>query len=364
MAPKKQKVASKPEFELAPGKFVGGDHPCFVLAEAGINHQGRVDLAKELIKVAKEQGADGVKFQKRNVDRILTAEGLAKPYDNANSFAPEGDRTYGAHKRALELDFDAWREMKAYADEIGILFTASGWDEDSVDFLDALGVPFFKMASADLTNYPLLEHTAKKGKPMIISSGMVDMATVEGAVGFLKQFTSNIVLLQCTSTYPCKAETVNLRVMETYRQTFPDVVIGYSGHENGIAISTAAATMGAKLIERHFTLDRTWKGGDHAASLEPTGLGKLIRDIHTVEEALGDGVKVQQPGEQAVLVKLAKSIVSAVDIPAGTTLTREMLTTKGPGDGIGPMRMAEVVGKKTTRAIKADCKMVDADVAW
>lgn len=321
-------------------------------------------LAKDLIRVAKEQGADCVKFQKRNVDRILTAEGLAKAYDNPNSFAPEGNRTYGAHKRALELDEAAWKEMKAYADQVGILFTASGWDEDSVDFLDRLGCPFFKVASADLTNYPLLEHTAKKGKPMLMSSGMADMATVSAAIAHVQKWTKKICMMQCTSTYPCKAETINLKVIKTYQEAFPDVVIGYSGHENGISISTAAATLGAKVIERHFTLDRTWKGGDHAASLEPAGLGKLIRDIHTIEAALGDGVKVQMPGEQACLVKLCKSLVSAVDIPAGTVITREMLTTKGPGDGIRPQRIGQVLGKKTAKHIKADLVMHEGDIAW
>lgn len=346
--------------EIAPGVFVGGANPCFVLAEAGINHNGEMENAKLLIDLAKLCGADAVKFQKRTVERILTKEGLEKPYDNENSFG----KTYGEHKRFLEFNKQQFQELKNYADQQKILFTASGWDEESVDLLDEIGVPFFKVASADLTNFPLLEHTAKKGKPMIISTGMADMATVENSVKFLSQFTKDIVILHCTSVYPCKPHQLNLRVIETYLDKFgKDYVVGYSGHENGIALSMAAAVMGAKVIERHFTLDRTMKGGDHAASLEMGGLQRLCRDIHTFEGALGDGVKIMFPEEKPIFSKLAKSVVSAVAIPKGTVITREMLTTKGPGTGISPMYLEGCVGKKATKDLEADVVIYDADLA-
>lgn len=339
-----------PEIELCPNRMVGTNHKVFVIAEAGINHQGDVQIAKELIKSAKLVGADCVKFQKRTINRILTKEGLQKPYLNSNSFGP----TYGQHKEALELSFDQFWELKEYADQLGIFFTASGWDEESVDFLDQLGVPFFKMASADLTNFPLLEHTAKKGKPMVISTGMADMETVLRAYHLISKYNSRIIILQCTSTYPAAFQDINLKVLETYQKEFPEAVIGYSGHEKGIAISLAACVMGAKVVERHFTLDRTMKGGDHAASLEPNGLEKLIRDIRAYELARGDGIKRRLPSEEACFLKLSKSVVSQCKIYPGEILVPEMLTTKGPGSGISPMDIPKILGKTIKETIEED----------
>ncbi len=338
------------EFELYPGRWVGANHSVYIIAEAGINHQGDVEIAKKLIKHAKECGADCVKFQKRTISRILTKEGLDKPYINNNSFGP----TYGKHKEALELSFENFAELKRYADEMDIIFTASGWDEESVDFLDMLGVPFFKMASADLTNFPLLEHTAKKSKPIIISTGMASMDIVKRAVELVRWFNPRIILMQCTSTYPAEFEDINLRVIQTYQSVFPDVVVGYSGHEKGIAMTLAACVLGAKVVERHFTLDRTMKGGDHAASLEPAGFNKMVRDIRAYEVALGDGVKRIVDAEKPIFIKLAKSVVSRVSIKAGDVIEREMLTTKGPGNGISPMDINEVVGKRAKYDIEGD----------
>lgn len=336
-------------------KFIGEDYPCFFIAEAGINHNGQMNKAKELIDMAKRCGADCVKFQKRTISRILTKEGLEKPYVNDRSFGA----TYGEHKDFLEMSFDQFHEMKAYADSIGILFTASGWDEDSVDFLFDLGVPFFKMASADLTNFPLLVHTAKKGLPMIISTGMADMDIVCKAYDLVSKYNNDIVILQCTSSYPTLDEDIHLNVIQTYKKRFPNAVIGYSGHERGIAISIGAVALGARLIERHFTLDRTMKGGDHAASLEETGLKRLIRNIHIIEKARGGYEKKRWPNEEKCFLKLSKSLVSMCVIPKGTKVTREMLTTKGPGRGISPMRMDEIIGMIAKEDIDEDVVLVD-----
>lgn len=341
-------------------RHIGEGHPTFVIAEAGINHQGEVSIAKELIKKAKECGADAVKFQKRSINRILTREGLDAPYDNPNSFG----KTYGEHKLALELSEADYKELKAFCDDNDIIFCASGWDEESIDFLDELGMAFFKMASADLTNLPLLIHTAQKGKPIILSSGMADMERVRTAYDAIKEINDQVALLQCTSTYPTVFEEINLNVITTFKKEFPDAVIGYSGHEKGIAIPPVAVGLGAKIVERHFTLDRTMKGGDHAASLEPTGFEKMVRDIRHTEEALGGFTKEVQESELPIFKKLAKSIVSTKAIPEGATITADMLTTKGPGSGISPTKMSEVVGKKTTRAISADEVMKDGDVQW
>jgi len=264
----------------------------------------------------------------------------------------------------LELSEEAFIELKRYAEEMGMLFSASGWEKESVDFLDSIDVPFFKMASADLTNFPLLIHTAQKGRPMFISTGMSDMETVRRAVALVREYNDQIVLLQCTSTYPAKLEDLNLNVITTYIEEFPDCVIGYSGHENGIAMSLCSVVLGAKVVERHFTLDRTMKGGDHAASLEKDGLFKLIRDIQSFYKAKGSFEKKMIESEIPVFQKLSKSVVSAIPIPKGTVITREMVTTKGPGTGISPMKLDELIGKRTTRDIPEDVVMKDSDIEW
>jgi len=341
-------------------KQVGDNEPTYIIAEIGINHQGDVEIARKLIKEAAAAGADAVKFQKRNIERILTREGLDTPYENRNSFG----KTYGEHKYALELSEAEYHELKHYANELEVDFIASGWDEESVDFLDDLGVPFFKMASADLSNIPLLVHTARKGRPMILSTGMADMDMVREAVQAIEPFKVPLAILQCTSTYPSVFDEINLQVLNTYGREFPTAVIGYSGHELGIAITEAAVALGAKIVERHFTLDRTMKGGDHAASLEPGGFGKLVRDIRHIEAAMGSGVKDLQASEAPIKKKLAKSVVSAVEIPSGTVLRLDMLTTKGPGTGISPARLQDIIGKKVVRDLPADVVLNDDDIAW
>ena len=341
-------------------KNVGDGHPAFIVAEIGINHQGDVNIARDLIQKAKECGADAVKFQKRSLTRILTKAGLDMAYDNRNSFG----KTYGEHKKALELSEADYRELNIFCQKLDIIFCASGWDEESIDFLDELGIPFFKMASADLTNFPLLIHTAKKNKPMILSTGMADMKMVQAAYSQVNPINNQIAILQCTSTYPSAFSEVHLNVLQTYMKEFPDTVIGYSGHEQGIAIPPAAVALGAKIIERHFTLDRTMKGGDHAASLEPQGFAKMVRDIRHIEEAMGNTEKKIQESEAPVFRKLAKSIVSAVNISSGDSITANMLTTKGPGTGISPMRLNELIGKISKIDIPADQVIMEEDIQW
>lgn len=339
-----------------------GTDKVFFIAEAGINHNGSLENAKKLVDLAKRAGADCVKFQKRTVSRILTKAGLDRPYTSENSFA----ETYGEHKKFLEFSFDQFRELKKYCDEVGIMMTASGWDEESVDFLYELGVPFFKMASADLTNFPLLEHTAKKGLPMFISTGMSNLEEVIKAYELISVYNPKICVMQCTSSYPTRDEDINLKVIETYQKTFRGAVIGYSGHEKGIAISLGAVALGAKVVERHFTLDRTMKGGDHAASLEEPGLTKLIRDIRVIETALGSTEKRRLNAEIPCFIKLAKSIVSTRKISKGETITRDMLTTKGPGDGLSPTMLTYIVQKRAvaTKDIEEDTVIYEKDIFY
>jgi len=340
-------------------RIVGEGNPCFVIAEIGINHNGKLSIAKTMVEVIASCGADCVKFQKRSVERILTREGLDMPYQHENSFGA----TYGEHRRALELSGDEYGVLKRHAEERGMEFLASAWDEESADLLEELGVAAYKVASADVTNLPLLEHVAAKGKPVILSTGMARMGEVERAVETIRRRNEQLALLQCTSKYPCEFGEVNLRVMLEYRRRF-GCVVGYSGHERGISVTVGAVALGASIVEKHFTLDRAMKGGDHAASLEPGGLRKLTRDIRAFEEALGSPEKRVQASELPIRRKLAKSLVSAEPIGKGTALSARMLTTKGPGTGLSPARMGDVMGKRVLRDIPEDTVIMEEDVQW
>ncbi len=343
-----KKMTAKIKIKIG-DKVVGEGEPCFIIAEGGVNHNGSLELAKKLVDVAVDCKADAVKFQKRNIEKILTREALKMPYLGPTSFG----KTYGEHRRKLELPFDAWYELKEYCNERGIMLLASVWDEESADFIEELEVPAFKLPSADLTNLPLLEHIAKKKKPIILSTGMSNMEEIEDAVKTIKKYNDELILLQCTSTYPSEHKDINLRVMETLKNSL-DVLVGYSGHERGIAISEAAAVLGAVIIERHFTLDNMMKGPDHAASLEPTGLFKLIRDIRNIEVSMGSSEKRILEREKPIRTKLAKSVVAAVDIPKGMLITSGMLTVKGPNTGLPPKYIYILPGKRAIKDIKED----------
>ncbi|MEE9324791.1 MAG: N-acetylneuraminate synthase family protein, partial [Dehalococcoidia bacterium] len=248
-------------------RLVGEGQSCFIVAEAGVNHNGDVALARKLIDVAVEAGADAVKFQKRSIEEIFIQSYLENPYFSVNGLGA----TYGEHRRRLELTEDEFAYLIEYAREKGIIFYASAWDARSADFLDSLQVPAFKITSADVTNLPLIEHIAKKRKPIFMSTGMSTMDEVDEAVATIMRYHDQLILQHCVSTYPCESKDVNLQVMNTLRTRF-GVPVGYSGHERGIAIPAAAAALGAVVVEKHFTLDRTMKGPDHAASLEAQGL--------------------------------------------------------------------------------------------
>lgn len=346
------------EFQI--GKFMVGDgHPTFIIAEIGINHQGKESIAREMIHQAAECGVNCVKFQKRTIDRILTREALDRPYTGPTSYGA----TYGEHRRNLELSEEAYYRLKETAEREGMAFLASAWDEEAADFLDALGVEAYKMASADLINIPLIEHIARKGRPIILSTGMSTDEDVDRAVAAVRKHTMAYALLQCCSAYPCSAENINLRVIPHFKEKH-GCVVGYSGHERGIAISTVAVAMGAQIVERHFTLDRTMRGSDHAASLEPPGLHKLVRDIRTIEKAMGAADKTMQEEEIPLKGKLAKSVATATALAPGVPITEEMLTIKGPGTGIAPWRISEVIGRKPTREIPADKILTEEDIDW
>ena len=337
-------------------QLVGDGHPTYVIAEIGVNHNGILALALELIDVAVSAGADAVKFQKRKLDNLY-----AKKYlDNANA----GEKTLRyllPILQQVELSDDAYYEITEYCRKKKITFLASAFDSESADFLDTLGVPAYKVASADLTNLPLLDHLAQKGKPMILSTGMSRMEEVEITVDFLKERHVQFALLHCNSTYPAAFEDINLRFMNQLRRF--GVPVGYSGHERGIAVSTVASALGASIIERHVTLDRTMDGPDHAASLEPQGFQKMVRDIRQVSMALGTGEeKFISRGEILNREVLGKSLVATRRIIPGENITREMIAVKGPALGLSPQHYTRLLGRTAERIIEEDEPFLDRDL--
>ncbi|MEZ3161368.1 N-acetylneuraminate synthase family protein [Microbacterium sp. BWT-B31] len=280
-------------------RVVGGGRPTYVIAEIGLNHNGDVELAKQLIDVAADAGADAVKFQKRTPE-IATPEHMR----DVPRETPWGTMSYLDYRRRVEFDRDEYIEVSDHALLRGLEWFASPWDAPSVAFLEGLGVVAHKVASACLTDRELLEALRDTGKPVICSTGMSTVEQIDQAIGILG--TDRLVLMHATSTYPMEPEEANLRVIPMLRDRYPGVPVGYSGHERGLQISLAAVAMGAVAVERHITLDRTMWGSDHAASLEPTGLQHLVRDIRVIETALGDGVKRVFPGELAPMAKLRR----------------------------------------------------------
>lgn len=323
---------------------------CYVIAEIGHNHQGNLETAKEMFRSARECGANAVKLQKRHNQALFTQSLYNKAYDHENSFGA----TYGAHREALEFGATEYRELQRYAQEIGITFFATAFDVPSADFLAELDMPAFKIASGDLTNIPLLKHIARFQKPMLLSTGGGVMKDVERAYDAVLPLNSQLCIMQCTAGYPCGYEELNLRVITAYRERFPEAVIGFSSHDNGIAMAVAAFILGAQVIEKHFTLNRTMKGTDHAFSLERPGLRRMVRDLRRARVALGDGIKNCYPSEKAPLYKMAKKLVAARAVPSGQVLTYEDIGIKSPNDGLPPYELDNVVGKVTLRAFLED----------
>ena len=277
--------------------FVGDGSPCYIVGEIGINHNGDLGIARRLVDLASVAGADAVKFQKRTVDVVYSAEELAKPREN-----PFGT-TNGHLKRGLEFGLDQYQNIDRYCREKNIAWFASCWDEASVDFMEQFNPPAYKIASASLTDDHLLKHHRATKRPMIVSIGMSTMAQVDHAVEVLG--TQDLIILHTTSAYPAKIADLNLRMIPVLRERY-GVPIGYSGHEVGLATSYAAVALGAAMVERHITLDRAMWGSDQAASVEPQGLMKLVRDTRTIESGLGDGVKKITDDEIPIMKKLRR----------------------------------------------------------
>jgi len=278
-------------------KIVGEGFPCFIIAEIGINHNGSIELAKKMIDIASTTGCDAVKFQKRTVDIVYTKEELAK--ERPSIFG----NTNGDLKRGLEFGLDEYKEIDAYCKEKGILWFASCWDEQAVDFIEQFNVPCYKIASASLTDDKLLKHTRSKGKPILLSTGMSTLEEIEHAVSILGE--KDLIIYHCTSTYPSNAEETNLLAIKEFKKIF-NCPIGYSGHERGVTPSVLAVALGADSVERHITVDRTNWGSDQAASLETAGLYHMVRDIRQVPDLLGNGKKIVYPRELPIIEKLRR----------------------------------------------------------
>jgi N-acetylneuraminate synthase/sialic acid synthase len=324
------------------GHTLGDDADMYVIAEIGHNHQGNVEKCKELFRAAKAAGAHAVKLQKRDNRALFTREAYDKPYDNPNSFG----ETYGAHREFLEFGWDEYVELKRFAGELGVDFFSTAFDMPSADFLAKVDVPAFKIASGDLKSIPLLKHVASLGKPMFVSTGGATMDDVRRAYEAIVPINPQLCLMQCTAGYPPEWNELNLRVIETFKREFPRAVIGFSSHDNGIAMSIAAYMLGARAIEKHFTLNRASKGTDHAFSLEPIGLTKMVRDLRRLRVALGDGNKRTYDSEKLPLTKMGKSLYAARALAKGHLLKSSDIVMKSPGGGLPPYELERLVGKR------------------
>ncbi|MEH7366222.1 N-acetylneuraminate synthase, partial [Priestia megaterium] len=320
-------------------------------AEMGVNHNGDMNLVRELIDKAAEAGVDAIKFQKFTTEDLVTVNAPKAKYQEATT---SQDETQFQMLKKLELSTSQLKDLKNYADSKGILSFATPFDEKSVDFLEELEVQAYKIGSGDVTNLPLLRKVASKNKPLILSTGMSTLGEVEDAVNaVLSTGNQELVLMHCTSNYPTDLQDVNLKAMDTIAAAF-GLPTGYSDHTMGITVSVAAVARGAVAIEKHFTLDRSLEGPDHAASLEPEELSKLVKEIRNVETCLGTAIKKPANSELEVKLVAQKSIVAATDIKKGQVITQDMLTFKRPSSGIQPKYVDLVVGRVATENIIKD----------
>lgn len=322
-----------------------------VIAEAGVNHNGDLNLAKKLARVAKECGADIVKFQTAKLESIVSKYAPMAEYQKVNTGKTQSQIDM---LKQLLLSYEDFRELSHYCDEIGIQFLSTPFDIESIEFLSSLGCHLWKIPSGEITNLPYLEQIGKKHQPIILSTGMSSLDEVRAAMDVLNCYDAGkITLLHCTTEYPASFDAVNLKAMLTLKNEF-GVGVGYSDHTPGIEVSIAAVALGATVIEKHFTLDRNMEGPDHKASLEPTELKAMVSAIRNIELAMGTGKKIPSVAEMPNIAVARKSIIAKCSIRKGEILTEDNLTTKRPGNGISPMRWYEVLGTKAIRDFKED----------
>lgn len=338
---------------IGKNKIANGGEPYFI-AELGQNHQGQLDIALKMIEVAAECGVHAVKLQKRDNKSLFTKTQYEKDYDNENSFG----KTYGEHREALEFGEKEYQILKKFAESKGVDFLCTAWDHPSADFLEKLDIPAYKIASADITNIPLLIHVAKFGKPLIVSTGACNLEEVKRAYEAVVKYNDQIALLHCTAGYPTDYPDLNLRAIETLKNEFPEAVVGYSGHDNGILAPVIAHMLGAVVFEKHFTLNRSMKGGDHKFSLEPEGLRKQIRDLQRIKVSMGDGKKELKDFEIEPRNKMGKSLYAARPLKKGAVIEPGDIVVKVPAGNLPPYYFDEVVGKKLKTALTEEAPIL------
>ena len=332
-------------------------HKTLIIAEAGVNHNGSLDLAKNLVDVASQAGADVVKFQTFKAEKLVTENATKAAYQMEKTTAKESQFTM---LKRLELSFEMHQDILAFCKKKKIRFASTGFDSSSVDVLIEMGVDFLKVPSGEITNLPYLRHVATKGLPIILSTGMCTMQEVTSAVEILKKAGASfhdITVLHCNSQYPTPMEDVNLRAMLSMKKEL-GVKVGYSDHTLGIEVPIAAVAMGAKIIEKHFTLDRDMNGPDHASSLEPDELKQMVESIRNIEKAMGDGQKKPSKSEEANIAVVRKSIVAAKNIKAGESFTEDNLAVKRPGTGVSPLLWYELLGKEAMFDYKTNDQII------
>ena len=325
----------------------------FIIAEAGVNHNGDIRLAKALIDIASLAGADAVKFQTFKAENLVIKSAQKAEYQKKHT---DEDESQFKMLKKLELGQDAHYELICHCEQKNILFLSTAFDHDSIDLLAKMNIPFFKIPSGEITNLPYLRHISRMGKPLVMSTGMATLEEVRDALNIILDSGAkkeHVTILHCNSEYPTPMEDVNLRAMLTIREEL-GVAVGYSDHTLGIEVPVAAVAMGASVIEKHFTLDRTLPGPDQSASLEPEELKAMVKAIHNIESALGDGTKRPQPSEMKNIHLARKSLVAACPIQAGEEYTENNLTIKRPGSGISPMHLNKVLGRNAPKDFHTD----------
>jgi len=332
-------------------KVIGDGNPTFIIAEAGVNHNGDINIAKQLVDKAKFAGVDAIKFQTYKTEKLVTRYADMADYQKSN--IGKVDSQFNMLKK-LELTYQNFIELQKYCIHKGIMFLSTPFDFESAEFLASIGIEAFKISSGDLTNIPFLQYMARFKKPMILSSGMATLSEIEDAINSIYLLGNNeVAVLHCTSNYPAKLQNVNLKAMNTIKNAF-QIVSGYSDHTEGITVAIAAAAIGSNIIEKHFTLDKNMEGPDHKASLDPAELKEMVEAIRSVEMALGTGIKRYKPSEVDTMKAARKSIVASRNIKIGEVVNLEDLDYKRPGTGLSPKLYIDVVGKTINRDIKMD----------
>ena len=337
-------------------KTIGINHPCYIISEIGVNHNGNIDTAKKLIDASIECGADAVKFQKRDLESLYRKDAL----DNPNSES-QGFEILLSELKEIELSKKDYFEIVDYCKEKKITFLCTPWDIKSVDFLEELQIPAYKIASGDITNFPLIEYVSKTKKPIIISTGMSKLEEVERMISFVKSKNISFVILHTNSTYPSPVESLNLNLIQFYYKKFNSLV-GFSGHETGIIGSLTAANLGSVIIERHITLDKTMKGLDHSSSLEPKEFKNLVKQIRLSEKARGKAIKKMTRAEVLQREVVSKSLISTKNMEIGDVFSEDKIEIKGPERGLSAQFYYDILGKSAKRQIKKGEYLLDEDL--